>query len=99
MVSVLIVGAGLSGISQAIQLHRQLGEKVDITIIDREDDIGGTWLNSTWPGAGVDIPIHLYSLYSDPSTEWESFFASRDEVLGYLNDCVDKHGEQVADFG
>lgn len=87
------MGAGLSGISQAIQLRRLLGDELDLTIIDREDDIGGTWLNSTWPGAGVDIPIHLYSLYSDPSTRWENFFASQNEVLQYLKDCVGRHSE------
>lgn len=98
MISVLIVGAGLSGISQAIQLKRALGHDRDLLIVDRDDDIGGTWLNSTWPGAGVDIPIHLYSLYSDPSADWENVFASQREILGYLKDCVERNGGLMSDL-
>jgi cation diffusion facilitator CzcD-associated flavoprotein CzcO len=90
---VTIVGGGLSGISQAIQLRRQLGSRIDLTIIEKEHAAGGTWLNSTWPGAGVDIPIHLYSLYSDPKSDWSHVFANQEQVLGYLNECIEKHGE------
>lgn len=89
---VTIIGAGLSGISQAIQLKRQLGDEVVITIIERDDDIGGIWLNSTWPGAGVDIPVHLYSLYSDSKADWPNVFASQEEMLRYLRECVASHG-------
>ena len=89
---VTIIGAGLSGISQAIQLKRQLGDEVVITIIERVDDIGGIWLNSTWPGAGVDIPVHLYSLYSDSKADWPNVFASQEEMLRYLRECVASHG-------
>lgn len=88
---VTIVGGGLSGISQAIQLRRQLGSLIDLTIIEKEHAAGGTWLNSTWPGAGVDIPIHLYSLYSDPKSDWSHVFADQEQVLGYLNECIEKH--------
>ena len=91
-IRVTIVGGGLSGISQAIQLRRQLGSDVDLTIIEKEDAAGGTWLNSTWPGAGVDIPIHLYSLYSDPKNDWDHVFADQQQVLAYLNECIDKNG-------
>jgi cation diffusion facilitator CzcD-associated flavoprotein CzcO len=90
---VTIVGGGLSGISQAIQLRRQLGSRVDLTIVEREHAAGGTWLKSTWPGAGVDIPIHLYSLYSDPKSDWDKVFADQKDVLSYLNDCITKNGE------
>ena len=89
---VTIVGAGLSGISQAIQLKRQLGDKVDLVIIEREDDIGGIWLNSTWPGAGVDIPVHLYSLYTDPHS-WKNVFATQEDMLAYLRSCVKRYSE------
>ncbi|GFZ49896.1 hypothetical protein JCM24511_07299 [Saitozyma sp. JCM 24511] len=91
-IRVAIVGGGLSGISQAIQLRRQLGSDVDITVFEKEEAAGGTWLNSTWPGAGVDIPIHLYSLYSDPKSDWDRVFAEQREVLEYLNNCIEKNG-------
>jgi cation diffusion facilitator CzcD-associated flavoprotein CzcO len=89
---VTIVGGGLSGISQAIQLRRQLGSPVDLTIVEKEHAAGGTWLNSTWPGASVDIPAHLYTLYSDPQSDWDHVFAEQKQVLRYLNECIDTHG-------
>jgi cation diffusion facilitator CzcD-associated flavoprotein CzcO len=64
-------------------------------VFEKEEAAGGTWLNSTWPGAGVDIPIHLYSLYSDPKSDWDRVFAEQREVLEYLNNCIEKNGERT----
>lgn len=49
------------------------------------------WRDSKWPGAGVDVPIHLYSLYSDLSPEWDTVYASQPEVLAYWEGLVDKY--------
>lgn len=91
---VTIVGAGLSGISQAIQLVRHIARhQLELLIVEKDDAIGGTWLNSTWPGAGVDVPIHLYSLELEPRSNWKSVFAEQKDVLAYLEDCVDRNGK------
>lgn len=50
------------------------------------------WRDSLWPGAGVDVPIHLYSLYSDLSPDWDEVFASQPEVLAYWHSLIEKHG-------
>lgn len=50
----IIVGAGFGGIGAAIQLKR-LGFD-NIVILDREDDLGGTWHVNHYPGIAVDIP-------------------------------------------
>ncbi len=44
----IIVGAGFGGIGAAIQLKR-LGFD-NIVILDREDDLGGTWHVNHYPG-------------------------------------------------
>lgn len=62
-------------------------------IIEKKGSPGGVWRDSKWPGAGVDVPIHLYSLYSDLNPEWDTVFASQPEVLAYWEKLVDKHGE------
>jgi len=36
-----------------------------VQIYERDSDAGGVWSTSQWPGAGVDVPIHWYQLYSD----------------------------------
>ena len=51
---VIIVGAGFGGIGAAIQLNR-LGYD-NIVIVDREDDLGGTWHVNRYPGLSVDQP-------------------------------------------
>lgn len=85
---VLIIGAGISGIGLAIKLK---AAGVPFTIIEKNPDIGGTWLENVYPGCGVDTPSHLYSFSFAPNTEWSRFFAKRPEVHDYLNRLVDEH--------
>ena len=46
--------------------------------------MGGTWLENTYPGAGVDTPTHLYSLSFAQQPDWSRYFAKRDELNDYL---------------
>ena len=86
--SVVIIGAGISGIALGIKLK---AAGIPFTIIEKNDDIGGTWLENTYPGCGVDTPSHLYSFSFSPNTEWSRFFAKRPEVQNYLKRLVDEH--------
>jgi cation diffusion facilitator CzcD-associated flavoprotein CzcO len=90
-IKVVVIGGGISGIASGIRLSEALGAKLDLTILEKGASPGGVWRDSKWPGAGVDVPIHLYSLYSDLSPEWDSVFASQPEVLAYWERLVDKH--------
>ncbi|WP_202033241.1 NAD(P)/FAD-dependent oxidoreductase [Nocardioides sp. WS12] len=85
----LIIGAGLSGIALAIKLK---GAGVPFTIIEKNDEIGGTWFENVYPGCGVDTPSHLYSFSFEPNGEWTRFFAKRPEVHQYLARLVDTYG-------
>lgn len=51
---VLIIGAGLSGLGLAVQLVRQYGHR-NFELIEKSDNIGGTWLANSYPGCGVDV--------------------------------------------
>jgi 4-hydroxyacetophenone monooxygenase len=79
---VVIIGAGISGLALGIKLK---AAAVPFTIIEKNADIGGTWLENTYPGCGVDTPSHLYSFSFAPNTEWSRFFAKRPEVHTYLD--------------
>ncbi len=83
--SVLIVGAGLSGLIAAVGL-RAAG--IPFTILERSDDVGGVWRTNTYPGAGVDTPSFLYSCSFFPRS-WSSHFSKRDEMAGYTSDLAD----------
>jgi len=85
---VLIVGAGLAGVCAAIQLN-QLG--IPFLILEKNDGIGGTWYENTYPGCGVDTPSHLYSYSFAQRPTWSRFFAPRGELYTYLNELADEY--------
>src|ERR1700750_1114082 len=61
---------------------------IDHVVLEKNADVGGTWLENAYPGAGVDTPSHLYS-YSFAPRRWSTHFGKRDEVLDYLRDVAD----------
>jgi cation diffusion facilitator CzcD-associated flavoprotein CzcO len=86
---VAIIGAGFGGIGMAIALE-QAGID-DFVILDRADDLGGTWRDNSYPGLTCDIPSQLYS-FSFRSWRWSRRFPARDEILAYLHALVAEHG-------
>ena len=88
-VDVLVVGAGFSGVAASVQLSR-LG--FDHLVIERADDVGGTWRDNRYPGCRCDVPIHLYSFSFAPSAEWTSSYAAQPEILAYLRRVAAEHG-------
>jgi cation diffusion facilitator CzcD-associated flavoprotein CzcO len=58
-VSFLIIGAGFSGLGAAIKLT-QAGH-TDLVILERAQDVGGTWRDNTYPGCRCDVQSNLYS--------------------------------------
>ncbi len=84
---VLIVGAGVSGMVLALGL-RAAG--IPFRIVEKNDDVGGTWLENRYPGAGVDTPSYLYSLSFHPRS-WSTHYGKRDEVLDYLREVADSY--------
>ncbi len=87
---ILIIGAGFAGIGTAIRL-KQAG--IDsFTILERADEIGGTWRDNTYPGAACDVPSHVYSLSFEPNPDWSLRFSESAEIQAYLLGLVEKWG-------
>ena len=86
----VIVGAGFAGIGAAIQLKR-LGID-DFVILDREDDLGGTWYVNHYPGLAVDVPTTTYSYFFEPNPNWSRLFTPGPEIKQYADDVADKYG-------
>ncbi len=78
---VLVIGAGFSGVAIGVAL-RHLG--VPFTIVERNEAVGGTWLENDYPGAGVDTPSHLYSFSFAPRPDWSRYYPKQPEILDYL---------------
>ena len=75
---VVIVGAGFGGMGAAIQLNR-LGYD-DIVIVERENDLGGTWHVNHYPGLTVDVPSTTYSYWFEPNPYWSRLFVPGAEL-------------------
>jgi cation diffusion facilitator CzcD-associated flavoprotein CzcO len=86
---VVIIGAGFGGIGMAIKL-KQAGID-DFVILDRAENLGGTWRDNSYPGLTCDVPSLLYSFSFRP-WRWSRRFPARDEILAYLHGLVAEHG-------
>ena len=86
---VAIIGAGMSGLVAAHRL-RQAG--VDVTIFEKDTDVGGTWLENSYPGCRVDVSNHFYSYSFAQRPDWPGHFSERDVLLDYFRDVADDHG-------
>ncbi|MGC4933689.1 flavin-containing monooxygenase [Gordonia sp. DT30] len=86
---VIIVGAGFGGLGAAIEFRR-LGID-DIAILEREDDLGGTWHVNHYPGLAVDIASVTYSYSFEPNPYWSRLFAPGPELKRYATHIADKY--------
>ncbi|MEO0713219.1 MAG: NAD(P)/FAD-dependent oxidoreductase [Pseudomonadota bacterium] len=86
---VAIIGAGLGGITAAIKL--QEAGFSDIQMFDRNDRVGGTWAENTYPGCQCDVPVALYQLSFAQSVNWTRLFPSSPEIQAYAEEIVDRY--------
>ena len=88
-VRVAIVGTGFAGLGAAIALER---EGVEYAILERADDVGGTWRDNTYPGCRCDVPSHLYSFSFAPNPNWSETYSPQPEIFRYLRDTAERFG-------
>ncbi len=85
----LIIGTGFSGIGMAIALQRQ---GVEFLLLEKADEIGGTWRDNTYPGCACDIPSHMYSFSFEPKADWTHMWSFQPEIQDYLLGVTSKYG-------
>ena len=86
---VVIVGSGFSGIGAAIRLK---GAGIDdFVILERANDLGGTWRDNSYPGCACDVPSHLYSFSFAPNPGWTRAFSPQPEIWAYLKNVATDH--------
>ena len=85
----IIVGTGFGGMGAAIQLKR-LGIN-DFVMLDRENDLGGTWHVNRYPGLAVDIASVTYSYSFEPNPYWAHWYARGPELKQYAEHVADKY--------
>lgn len=85
---VVIIGGGINGISAAVNLDR-LG--IPYTLIDRQGDIGGTWMQNTYPEARVDTLGFSFQYKFESTYRWREMYPSAAELRGYLDYVATKY--------
>ncbi|HEV2239692.1 MAG TPA: NAD(P)/FAD-dependent oxidoreductase [Streptosporangiaceae bacterium] len=88
--AIIIIGSGFAGLCMAIRL-KQAGFH-DFVILEKDDDLGGTWRDNAYPGCACDVPSHMYSFSFELNPDWSRMFAPRQEIWAYLRRCAEKHG-------
>lgn len=87
---VAIIGAGPGGLCTG---KRLLDEGFDdFVILERTDEVGGTWNLNRYPGCECDIPSALYSFSFEPKLDWSKPYGTQPEILDYLRHVADRHG-------
>ena len=86
----LIVGAGISGIGMAVHLTKDCPNK-RYAILDRRDQLGGTWDLFRYPGIRSDSDMHTLGFAFAP-WKHEKSIADGPSILEYLDEISDEYG-------
>lgn len=89
---VLIIGAGMSGLCLAVQIIRNFGGIKNFELIEKSEDVGGTWLQNTYPGCGCDVASHFYSYSFALNPDWSRKYSMREEIQQYFRSVSDRYG-------
>ncbi len=88
---VIVVGAGFSGL---YALHRLREQGLSVKVLEKADDVGGTWLFNRYPGARCDIESieYSYSFSEEIQQEWvwTETMPAQPEIEAYLNFVADR---------
>lgn len=86
---VIIIGAGLSGIGSAVRLQRECPDRSFI-LLERREDIGGTWDLFRYPGIRSDSDMHTLG-YDFKPWQAEKAIADGPSILEYVNETADEY--------
>jgi 4-hydroxyacetophenone monooxygenase len=86
---VVIVGAGMSGLLVA---HRLQQAGISFVVVEKNEDVGGTWFDNIYPGCRVDNPNHNYSYSFAQRHDWPYSFSTQPVLLDYFQRCAETFG-------
>ncbi len=89
VVDVLIVGAGISGISAAVYLKKKHPNK-RVLLLEARDTAGGTWDLFRYPGIRSDSDMHTFGFDFKPWTNPKAL-ADGNSILDYLQETIEEY--------
>ncbi len=85
-ISMLIVGAGISGVGGAYHLQQQCAG-TSFVILESQDNFGGTWRTHRYPGIRSDSDLYTFGYRFKP---WVGPpIATAEEILNYMGEVID----------
>jgi cation diffusion facilitator CzcD-associated flavoprotein CzcO len=87
---VLIVGAGIGGIGAAYRMHER-NPALSYTVLERREQLGGTWDLFRYPGIRSDSDIYTLCFPWEPWTRPE-MIVDGEHIWQYIDDTARKHG-------
>ncbi len=87
---IVIIGTGFSGMGMAMKLEE--AGRDDFVILEKADEVGGTWRDNTYPGCACDVPSHMYSFSYELNPNWSRSFSGQAEIWEYMRKVADERG-------
>ncbi|KAK6215460.1 4-hydroxyacetophenone monooxygenase [Colletotrichum tabaci] len=79
---VTVIGAGIAGIVAGALLPAKV-PGIELTIFEKNADVGGVWFENVYPGVRCDVPAHVYQTSFAPNTQWSEEYAQGPELRDY----------------
>lgn len=90
---VVFMGMGAAGIDFSYHLARTT-QNVDLTIYEKNPELGGTWYENRYPGCACDIPSPAYQYTWALNPNWSKYYSGSGEIFQYFKDVATKHNLQ-----
>jgi 4-hydroxyacetophenone monooxygenase len=84
---VAIIGAGMSGLLAA---HRLQQAGVPCVILEKNDEVGGTWYENSYPGCRVDVANSFFSYSFAQRSDWPNHYSTQPALLSYFRECAER---------
>ncbi|MFL6206390.1 MAG: flavin-containing monooxygenase [Acidimicrobiales bacterium] len=86
---VAVIGAGMSGLAAA---HRLNQAGIEVVVLEKNADVGGTWLENSYPGCRVDVSNLFYCYSFAQRDDWPQHFSTQEVLLEYFRGVADRFG-------
>jgi cation diffusion facilitator CzcD-associated flavoprotein CzcO len=64
----------------------------DFIVLERAEEVGGTWRDNTYPGCPCDVESDVYSFSFAPNPDWHRCFSPWSGIQAYLRRCAERCG-------
>ena len=88
-VDVLVVGAGISGVSAGYHLQTNLPH-ASFVMLEAQPSYGGTWYTHRYPGIRSDSDLYTFGYRFKPWTG--APIATAEEICDYMGEVIAEHG-------